>query len=60
MMPVQRFVTKRVEIEAMLFSGTNFEELNDWTNGLFRRTDPVVNIEQIVARLRESGQDRQA
>lgn len=34
-MPVKRFVTKRVEIDAIQFDGENFEELDFWTDGRF-------------------------
>lgn len=35
---VKRFRTRPVEIEAMQFTGDNFQELWDWTEGNFRRT----------------------
>ena len=35
---VQRFRTKTVEIEAVRFTGDNFDELYEWTKGNFRPT----------------------
>lgn len=34
-MTVKRFVTKRVEIDAVQFNGKNFEELFNWTDQKF-------------------------
>ena len=46
-MPVQRFRTKIVEIDAMQFDGENYAELQEWTDDKFfhvvkddRRDDP--------------------
>lgn len=35
-MTVKRFVTKRVEIEAIRWEGDNLDEMVNWTNGNFR------------------------
>lgn len=38
-MPVQRFVTKIVEVEALRFTGSNLDELKQWTEGGFASRD---------------------
>lgn len=43
-MPVQRFVTKRVEIDAMQFTGENHHELYAWTGGLWDDKHDRYNI----------------
>lgn len=39
-MPVQRFRTKIVEIEAVQFTGDNHDELKGWTEGQWDDTEP--------------------
>lgn len=39
-MPAKRFVTKRVEIEAIRFTGSNFDELADWSGAFIQNCGP--------------------
>ncbi len=50
-MPVQRFRTRLVEVDAMRWTGLNFDEVFVWTDGSFkkapedRRLDPSITAE---------------
>jgi hypothetical protein len=50
-MPVQRFETKRVEIEAIKFDGANFDELAEWTGGFQRPTKNEYEHTDITAEI---------
>ena len=38
-MPIQRFKTKPVEIDAIRWTGDNIDELHEWTQALFVKLD---------------------
>lgn len=44
-MTVKRFVTRRVEINALQWTGDNFEEMFEWTDGSFKKADRTQRLD---------------